>query len=143
LTDHGNLFGAVDFYKACKEAKVKPIVGCELYLAPQSRLNKTKLLGMRAAYHLPLLAKTQQGYQNLCKLSSIGYLEGFYYYPRIDFETLQKYSEGLICLSGCMQSPIAYQALHGTKESLEALILQYKKLFCDDFYLELMRHEMT
>jgi len=143
LTDHGNLFGAIEFYKQCKELKIKPIIGLELYLAPTSRTDKKKVSNLPVAFHLTLLAKNKTGYHNLCKLSSIGYLEGFYYYPRVDFETLQKYSEGLICLSGCMASPIAHQALHGTKESLEALILQYKKLFQDDFYLELMRHEMT
>jgi DNA polymerase III subunit alpha len=143
LTDHGNLFGAIDFYKQCKELKIKPIIGLELYLAPTSRLEKKKISPYPVAYHLTLLAKNKEGYHNLCKLTSIGYLEGFYYHPRVDFETLQKHAKGLICLSGCMSSPIAYQALHGTKESLEALILQYKELFGDDFYLELQRHEMT
>ena len=78
LTDHGNLFGAIDFYKACKEAKIKSIIGCELYVAPQARSFKTKIQGMRAAYHLPLLVKNKQGYQHLCNLSSLGFLEGFY-----------------------------------------------------------------
>ena len=98
LTDHGNLFGVVEFYKACKTANIKPVLGCELYVAPRSRLEKTKVQGMRPAYSLTVLAKNQQGYHNLCKLSSLGYLEGFYYYPRIDEELLQRYSEGLICL---------------------------------------------
>ena len=88
LTDHGNLFGLVDFYKACKEFKIKPILGCEFYVAPQSRSYKTKIPGLRAAYNLPLLAKNNRGYHQLCKLSSIGYLEGFYYYPRIDYDLL-------------------------------------------------------
>ncbi len=143
LTDHGNLFGAIDFYKQCKEHKIKPIIGLEAYIAPTSHLEKKKIGGQPVAFHLTLLAKNKTGYHNLCKLSSIGYLEGFYYYPRIDFETLKNHSEGLICLSGCLQSPIAYQALHGTQESLEKLILQYKELFQDDFYIELQRHEMT
>ena len=117
LTDHGNLFGVVDFYKACKEVKIKPILGCELYMAPQSRLNKTKLYGMRAAYNLPLLAKNKQGYQHLCKLSSIGYVEGFYYHPRIDLEILQHYREGLICLDGSLGTRLAHEILQGTEES--------------------------
>jgi DNA polymerase-3 subunit alpha len=143
LTDHGNLFGAVDFYKLCKEHKVKPILGCEIYLAPTSRHEKKKLPGLPVAFHLTLLAKNKMGYKNLCKLSSLGYTEGFYYSPRIDFELLQKHAEGLICLSGCMQSPFAYQAFHGNEESLSQLLLQYKALFQDDFYIELQRHRSS
>ena len=79
LTDHGNLFGAVEFYKACKEVKVKPLIGCEIYVAPGSRFEKKKEQGVRPSFHLTLIAKNKEGYQNLCKLSSCGYLEGFYY----------------------------------------------------------------
>ena len=143
LTDHGNLFGAIDFYKLCKEHNVKPILGCEMYLAPTSRHEKKKLPGLPIAFHVTLLAKNKVGYQNLCKLSSLGYTEGFYYYPRIDFELLKEHAEGLICLSGCMQSPFAYQAFNGTPHALDALIVQYKTLFQDDFYLELQRHRST
>lgn len=143
LTDHGNLFGAVDFYKACKEVKVKPIIGCEFYVAPGSRHEKKKEHQTRTAYHLGLLAKNKQGYHNLCKLSSIGYLEGFYYNPRIDRDVLQKYSEGLICLSGCLSSHISHEALNGSKESLIEQIKWYQGLFGADFYLELQRHPMT
>ena len=142
LTDHGNLFGVVDFYKACQEVKIKPILGCELYIAPQSRFNKTKLSGMRAAYHLPLLAKTQEGYQHLCKLSSIGYLEGFYYYPRIDQEILQQYYRGLICLDGSLGTRLAHEILQGTEESVQAHIVSYRQLFGNDYYLDLQRHAM-
>ena len=92
LTDHGNLFGAVDFYKACKEVKVKPIIGCEFYVAPQSTAKiKKREWSNRTSFPLVLLAKDSQGYHNLCKLSSIGYLEGFYYTPRIDYEILKQY----------------------------------------------------
>src|ERR1700733_10120522 len=84
LTDHGNLYGAVDFYKACKEVKVKPLLGCEFYVAPESRLDKKKEYGAKTAFHLGLIAKNATGYRNLIKLSSIGFLEGFYYHPRID-----------------------------------------------------------
>lgn len=143
LTDHGNLFGAIDFYKACKAVKVKPIIGCEFYVAPESRhINKKESRG-KSAFHLGLLAKNNKGYHNLCKLSSIGYLEGFYYHPRIDKEVLVKYSEGLICLSGCLSSRIASEALYGTLESLEAEILWHLQLFGEDFYIELQRHPMT
>ncbi|MDB6081024.1 MAG: dnaE [Chlamydiia bacterium] len=141
LTDHGNLYGAIDFYKQCKDAKMKAIIGCEMYLAPTSRLEKKKTSNIPVAFHLTLLAKNLVGYHNLCKLSSIGYLEGFYYYPRIDFEALQKYSEGLICLSGCLQSQISYEILQG--KNIQQTIDQYKALFGEDFYLELQRHTMT
>lgn len=143
LTDHGNLFGAIDFYKSCKEVKVKPIIGCEFYVAPGSRHEKKKEYQTRTAYHLGLLAKNKQGYHNLCKLSSIGYLEGFYYHPRIDRELLQQHSEGLICLSGCLSSHISHEALNGTKENLIEQIKWYQGIFGADYYLELQRHPMT
>lgn len=142
LTDHGNLFAAVEFYKGCKEVKVKPIIGCELYVAPSSRHEKKKEIGVRTSYHLTLLAKDKQGYHNLCKLSSIGYLEGFYYNPRIDFEALKQYSSGLICLSGCLSGKVAQEALHASREQLTETILSYRELFGEDYYLELMRHPM-
>ncbi len=91
LTDHGNLFGAVEFYKACKGAKVKAIIGCELYISPGAHTEKSKGRGDRTSFHLTLLAKNNVGYQNLCKLSSIGFTEGFYYNPRVDLETLEKH----------------------------------------------------
>ncbi len=139
LTDHGNLFGAVDFYKLCKEYKIKPIIGCEMYVAPTSRFEKKKI-GSRVAQHLTLIAKNKVGYKNLCKLSSLGYTEGFYYYPRIDLELLAQHKEGLICLSGCLDSAIAQAALNSPAETLEALVKEYHTLFGDDFYLELQRH---
>lgn len=143
LTDHGNLFGAVDFFKACKAVGVKPILGCELYIAPQSRFEKKKEKGDRAAHHLTLLAKNIQGYHNLCKLSSLGFLEGFYYHPRIDHPLLEQYSEGLICLSGCMSSPLSQEILGGTESGIQTLLDWYQRVFKDDFYLELQRHTMS
>jgi DNA polymerase III subunit alpha len=143
LTDHGNMFGAVEFYKACKDSQVKSILGCEFYVAPDSRFDKKKDIGNRTNFHLGLLAKNKQGYHNLCKLSSLGFLEGFYYHPRIDNELLQKYSEGLICLSGCLSSRVAYEALHGTKDTLVAQIKWHQQLFGEDYYLELQRHHMN
>lgn len=142
LTDHGNLYGVVDFYKACKDLKIKPIVGCDLYIAPQSRLNKTKLPGIRAAYQLPLLAKSKQGYQHLCKLSSIGYIEGFYYFPRIDLEILQQYRSGLICLDGSLGTRLAHEILQGTEESIQSCLASNRELFGDDYYLDVQRHIM-
>lgn len=144
LTDHGNMFGAIDFYKACKDVKVKPILGCEFYVAPESRLDRKKdpQTG-RTNFHLGLLAKNKAGYHNLCKLTSIGYLEGFYYHPRIDAETLKQYSEGLICLSGCLSSRTSHEVLNGNKESLLEQIRWYRELFGDDYYIELQRHHST
>ncbi len=141
LTDHGNLHGAVDFYKACKKAGVKPIIGCEVYVAPTSRFEK-KRIGRKTAYHLVLLAKNEEGYHNLCRLSSSGYLEGFYYHPRIDKELLEKYHTGLICLSGCLSSQVSDVALYGTQEEFLAEIQWHQALFKEDYYLEVQRHEM-
>ncbi len=101
LTDHGVMFGVVDFYKACKKEGIKPIIGCEVYVAPRSRFDKEANIDNHY-YHLILLAKNQIGYKNLCNLVSIGFTEGFYYKPRIDYEILEKYHEGLICLSACL-----------------------------------------
>lgn len=143
LTDHGNMFGAVDFYKACKEAKVKAILGCEFYVAPESRLDKKKEVGNRTSFHLTVLAKDFKGYRNLCRLSSIGYLEGFYYYPRIDYETLEKNKEGLICLSGCLSSRLSQEILYGSVQGARAIIQKHLDLFGEDYYFELQRHQMT
>lgn len=143
LTDHGNLFGAVDFYKACKSAKVKPLIGCEVYVAPDSRFDKKKEYGAKSAYHLTLIAKNRAGYRNLCKLSSLGYTEGFYYHPRVDRGLLKELSLGLICLSGCLASRISETALKGKYEDLVNEILWHKEVYGEDFYLELQRHTMT
>lgn len=142
LTDHGNLFGAIEFYKACKEVKVKPILGCEVYVAPHSRFDKKKEINTRYSYHLTLLAKDNEGYRNLCKLSSLGYLEGFYYNPRIDNELLAKHSKGLICLSGCLSGSLAQQIVHGSHAKALEIIKWHRDLFGEDYYLELMRHSM-
>jgi len=101
LTDHGVMFGAIDFYKACKNEGIKPIIGCEVYVAPRSRFDKEANIDNHY-YHLILLAKNQIGYKNLSNLVSQGFTEGFYYKPRIDYEILEKYHEGLICLSACL-----------------------------------------
>lgn len=143
LTDHGNLFGIIDFYKACKEAKIKPILGCEFYVAPQARSYKSKVPGMRAAYHLPLLAKNKQGYHHLCKLSSVGYLEGFYYYPRIDEELLSLHRGGLICLDGSLGTRLAHEILSGSAESVQAHVNRCRALFGEDYYFDLQRHAMS
>ena len=141
ITDEGNLYGAVDFYKACKAAGVKPILGCEIWMAPGSRLEKKRIPGARNGLPIILLAKNEKGYQNLCKLSSIGFLEGFYYRPRIDKETLTQYREGLVCLSGGLDGPVGYQILEGG--AVDEEVRFYKELFGDDFYLEVQRHPLS
>lgn len=140
LTDHGVLYGAVEFYKACK-GKLKPIIGCEFYVAPTDRKEKRKIDG-RTAFDLVLLAKNQAGFRNLCILSSIGFIEGFYYNPRIDFDLLAKHAEGLICLDGSLYSRLSHEILHGTLESVKEHVQRHQALFKDDYYFELMRHTM-
>lgn len=144
LTDHGNMHGAIDFYKACKAVGVKPIIGCEIYMAPTSRFEK-KRLGSQAktAYHLVLLAKDDIGYHNLCLLSSQGYLEGFYYHPRIDKQLLKDHAQGLICLSGCLSGQVAQAALYGKEEDFFSEIEWHQSLFGEDYYLEVQRHQMS
>lgn len=143
LTDLGNLYGAVDFYKACKSAGVKPILGCEIWMAPRSRFEKKRTFGVPNGFPIVLLAKNYQGYQNLCKLSSSGFLEGFYYQPRIDKEILAKHHEGLICLSGPVSSRISFCILQGLETELIEEIKWFQNLFGEDFYFELQRHVMS
>jgi len=144
LTDHGNMYGAIDFYRACQAEGVKPILGCEVYMAPTSRLEK-KRLGphTKVAHHLILLAKNEEGYHNLCRLTSLGFLEGFYYHPRIDKELLTQYSGGLICLSACLSGQVAWAAVHGSEEEFDREISWHRDLFGEDYYLELQRHHMS
>lgn len=139
-TDHGNMFGAVDLYKASKKHGVKLIFGCETYIAATDRLDRTN----RRNYHTVLLAKNKVGFKNLQYLNSMGYLEGFYYNPRIDKELLRKHSEGLIGMSACLGGEIAQTMLkHGIKEA-EAAALEYKDIFAPgDFYLEMMPNGMA
>ena len=135
MTDHGNLFGAVDFYKKAKEAGVKPILGCETYVAGNDRKDRSQ----RTNHHLILLAKNQEGYANLRYLNSMGFLEGFYYHPRIDKPLLKKHSAGLYGLSACLGGELAQQLLNGGYERAKETALEYRSLFEDDhFFLEIM-----
>ncbi|MFA6368994.1 MAG: DNA polymerase III subunit alpha [Candidatus Shapirobacteria bacterium] len=138
ITDHGNMYGAVEFFKVCKKNDIKPIIGCEVYLAPNGRLDKST--GNRRNHHLILLAKNEQGYKNLMKLVSIGQIEGYYYKPRIDWETLQKYKDGLICNSGCVEGEIAQLILDGNYEKAKTRAKEFQTLFGEDYYLEIQRH---
>ena len=110
ITDHGVMYGVVDFYKACKKNDIKPIIGCEVYVAPRTRFDRQAGLD-DSAYHLILLVKNEIGYRNLSRLESLASLEGFYYKPRVDREILSKYHEGLIALSGCMAGEVAQKIL--------------------------------
>ncbi|MEI8067824.1 MAG: DNA polymerase III subunit alpha [Candidatus Shapirobacteria bacterium] len=138
ITDHGNMYGAVEFYKACKKNDIKPIIGCELYVAPNGYLDKSA--ANRQSQHLILLAKNNEGYKNLMKLVSIAQIEGFYYKPRIDWETLQKYSKGLICTSACVQGEISQLILENKYETAKSRAKDFQNLFGEDYYLEVQRH---
>ncbi|WP_256759939.1 DNA polymerase III subunit alpha [Cohnella sp. WQ 127256] len=139
LTDHGVMYGAIPFYKACLEHGIKPIIGMEAYITAGSRHDKQSRKE-QPTYHLTLLAKNETGYRNLMKLTSIGHLEGFYYRPRIDFESLTAHSEGLICLSGCMSSELSRQLMDDNYVEAKATATRYRDLFGADYYLEIQDH---
>jgi len=120
ITDHGAMFGAIDFYKACQANGIKPIIGCEVYVAPRSRFDKDPTLDAKYN-HLILLAKNNEGYKNLSKLVSLSYVDGFYYKPRIDKEILQQYHENLICCSACLAGEISQAILKKDMEEAEKL----------------------
>ena len=148
LTDHGNMFGIKELYnyvhkkndKLPDDRKIKPILGVEAYCARRTRFDKT-LKEDGNGWHLILLAKNKKGYQNLCKLVSTSWIDGFYYHPRIDKDCLEKHSEGLIVASACIGGEIPQKILAGDKTAAEQSILWFKKIFGDDFYLELQRHQ--
>ncbi|MDO7906120.1 DNA polymerase III subunit alpha [Paenibacillus sp. JX-17] len=139
LTDHGVMYGAVPFYKACKEHGIKPIIGLEAYLTAGSRKERGSRKD-QPIYHLILLARNMTGYRNLMKLCSIGHLEGFHYKPRIDMESLAAYSEGITCLSACLGGEVPQHLLHGRQEEALRAALRYKQIFGEHFYLELQDH---
>ena len=139
ITDHGVMYGAIDFYKACKKEGIKPIIGCEVYVAPRTRFDKEPNIDNHY-YHLILLAKNNQGYKNLSKLVSLGFVEGYYYKPRIDLEILEKYSEGLICLSACLAGAVNQALINGQEEKAEEVALWHKKVFGEDYYIEIQNN---
>ena len=139
ITDHGVMFGAIDFYKACKANGVKPIIGCEIYVAPRKCTNKEP--GIDNKYnHLILLAKNMQGYHNLCKIVSLGFTKGYYYKPRVDKEILKEYHEGIICSSACLAGEVASNILNNDIEKAKEAALWYKSVFGDDYYLEIQNN---
>jgi len=139
LTDHGNMFGAIDFYNKAKKAGIKPILGMEAYVAQGSRLDRTP--GRGSSNHLVLLAKNETGYKNLIKLTSASFLEGFYYKPRIDKELLRKHSEGLICLSACLKGEINEKVVGRHEREAEAAVKEFLEIFGEgNYYLEMQDH---
>jgi len=142
VTDHGNMFGAVEFYTKALSAHIKPILGIEAYVAPNSRFEKAKSSISDAAYHLVLLAENNTGYRNLLKLTSAGYTEGFYYRPRIDKEILAELNSGLICTSACLKGELAAQLSRGNEKAAIAAAESYVKIFGPDrFFIEIQTHE--
>ncbi|MFH2105040.1 MAG: DNA polymerase III subunit alpha, partial [Parcubacteria group bacterium] len=140
LTDHGTMYGTIEFYQKAREMNIKPIIGVETYVARHGRKQKRPRLDINP-YHLVLLAKNETGYRNLLKLTTKAHLEGFYYKPRVDFELLKKYSEGIIALSACLQGEISVSVLSGKPDKAKEAIERYKAIFgADNFYLEIQDH---
>ena len=141
ITDHGVMYGVIDFYRACKAAGINPILGCEVYVAPGSRFEKETGTGDDRYYHLVLLAENNQGYSNLMKIVSKGFVEGFYYKPRVDLEILEKYHEGIIALSACLAGEVAKYLIRGMYEDAKAAALRYQDIFGKgNFFLEMQDH---
>jgi len=144
MTDHGNMFGAIEFYQQAYSLGVKPIIGAEVYIAPKDCHDKTSIRGLtEASYHGTILVKNELGYRNLIKLISLGYLEGFYYKPRVDKELLTQYHEGLIFLSGCIKGEISILCKKQKYDEAKKKILEFQKIFGEgNFYLELLDHNL-
>ena len=141
ITDHGVLYGAIEFYVKAKERGIKPIIGCEMYITAGDHLSKNNTLEDKTRYHLILLCQNEKGYKNLMKLISIAHLEGFYYKPRINREILRKHSEGLIGLSACAEGEVPAAAISGNLKRAEELALEYQEIFGKgNFYLEIQHH---
>lgn len=141
ITDHGVMYGAIDFYRAALANDIKPIIGCEVYVAPGSRFDKEANAGEDRYYHLILLAENNTGYANLCRIVSKGFVEGFYYKPRVDYEVLKEFSEGIICLSACLAGEVQKFLSRGEYEEARAAALRHIDIFGkDNYYLELQDH---
>ena len=143
ITDHGNLFGAIKFYDLCIKKGIKPIIGCECYVAVGSRFNKEYKSGEESNHHIILLAKDEEGYRNLVKLVSMGHLEGFYYRPRIDKEILAQYSKGIIASSACLRGEVASCILSGNIDKAYKAADNFLQMFGrGNFYIEIMENSM-
>ena len=141
ITDHGNMFGALNFYEKCRENDIKPIVGCEFYMAEDSRKIKTGTEFGNKYYHLILLAKDNTGYRNLMKLNSTAYIDGYYYKPRIDFEVLEQYHEGLVCSSACIAGIVPKLIINGKLDEAASMAMRFNDIFGKgNYFLELQDH---
>ena len=141
ITDHGVMYGVIDFYKAARENGIKPIIGCEVYVAPGSRFDRENVSGEDRYYHLILLAENNTGYQNLMKIVSKGFVDGFYYKPRVDYEVLTTYHEGIIALSACLAGEVQRNLERGVYEDAKKSALRYEEIFGKgNFFLELQDH---
>ncbi len=141
ITDHGVMYGVIDFYRAALANDIKPIIGCEVYVAPGSRFDKEANAGDDRYYHLILLAENNTGYQNLCRIVSKGFVEGFYYKPRVDYEVLKEFSEGIICLSACLAGEVQRFLARGEYEEAKAAALRHLEIFGrENYFLELQDH---
>ena len=129
ITDHGVMYGVIDFYRAALEAGIKPIIGCEVYVAPGSRFDRETVSGEDRYYHLVLLAENDRGYQNLMKIVSKGFVEGYYYKPRVDLELLTTYHEGIIALSACLAGEVQRYLERGFYEEAKEAALRYEQIF--------------
>ncbi|WP_417848320.1 DNA polymerase III subunit alpha [Thalassoglobus sp.] len=142
ITDHGNLYGALEFYQTCRKHEINPILGYEAYIAPGHRTDRSASRMKEASYHLTLLAMNAQGFKNLVKMASRAYLEGFYYKPRIDKELLEEFNEGIICLSGCASGELSRFLLADERKKAEELTHWYSKVFGDRFYMEIQNADI-
>ena len=141
ITDHGAMYGVIDFYRAAREAGIKPILGCEGYVAPGSRFDRENVHGEDRYYHLVLLAENNEGYQNLMKIVSKGYVDGFYYKPRVDMEVLKTYHKGIIALSACLAGEVPRFLARGLYEEAKEAVLKYQEIFGrGNYFLELQDH---
>ena len=141
ITDHGAMYGVIDFYRAARAQGIKPILGCEVYVAPNSRFDRELTGGEDRYYHLVLLAENNTGYANLIKIVSAGFVEGYYYRPRVDKELLEKYHEGIICTSACLAGEVQRYLVRGLYDEAKKIALQYRDIFGkDNFFLELQDH---
>ncbi len=141
ITDHGVMYGVIDFYRACLKEGINPILGCEVYVAPNSRFNRENRMGDERYYHLVLLAENNKGYQNLMKIVSKSFTEGFYYKPRVDYELLETYHEGIIALSACLAGEVANYLSKGLYEKGKQAALKYQAIFGEgNYFLELQDH---
>ncbi|MCR5105050.1 MAG: PHP domain-containing protein, partial [Eubacterium sp.] len=144
ITDHGVMYGAIEFYKECNKAGIKPIIGCEVYVAPNSRFDRETGANDERYYHLILLAENDIGYKNLTKIVTRGFTEGFYYKPRVDKELLREYHEGIICTSACLQGEVAFYLRRRLYDEAKKVALEYRDIFGEgNFFLEMQDHGLS